>query len=111
MATGTLSAESLKLNVPLAVALEVHKLSRVGPLRGVAGRQPAVWTFVEFGVPDDGAPALADALAAALDPEPGWYCDFRTERETFVVFAGRVFRYARGDAAGRGRTKFVRSPQ
>ena len=30
----------------------------------------------------------------ALEPG-GWYCDFRNDTETFVVFAGRTFRYAR----------------
>jgi len=30
-----------------------------------------------------------------------WYCDFRTDEETFVVFAGRVFRYPRGEAESR----------
>jgi hypothetical protein len=33
--------------------------------------------------------------------EPGWYADLHTDRESFVVFSGRVFRYPRGDAAGR----------
>ena len=33
--------------------------------------------------------------------EPGWYVDFHTAAETFVVFAGRIFRYATGDADGR----------
>ena len=31
----------------------------------------------------------------------GWYVDLHTADESFVVFASRVFRYARGDAAGR----------
>jgi hypothetical protein len=41
------------------------------------------------------------ALIRSLDPEGGWYCDFRSIDETFVVLAGRAFRYLRGDAAGR----------
>lgn len=40
---------------------------------------------------------LVGTLSRSLDPEGGWYCDFRTTRETFVVFARRVFRYPRGD--------------
>jgi hypothetical protein len=43
----------------------------------------------------------ADALAAVLDTEHGWYADFRTPAETFVSYAGRVFRYPRGDSQGR----------
>jgi hypothetical protein len=40
-------------------------------------------------------------LSHALASEAGWYCDYRSDTETFVVFADRVFRYARGDPAGR----------
>jgi hypothetical protein len=42
------------------------------------------------------AAALAEAFAGAL-AQPGWYVDFRSPSETFVVFPGRVFRYPRGD--------------
>jgi hypothetical protein len=31
----------------------------------------------------------------------GWYTDLHSTEETFVVYAGRVFRYPRGDSAGR----------
>jgi hypothetical protein len=31
----------------------------------------------------------------------GWYVDFHSPEETFVVFAGRVCRYRRGDERGR----------
>jgi hypothetical protein len=102
MARGALIAESLRLNTPLEeLPLEVRRITRIGPLDNVSEAQPKVWTFIEFRVPDDQAPALADALATVLDAELGWYCDFRTEHETFVVFNGRIFRYARGDASGR----------
>jgi hypothetical protein len=53
-----------------------------------------------FGVDDIHAVALAEALKGVLD-KPGWYADFHNEREIFVVFPGRVFRYSRGDKAGR----------
>jgi hypothetical protein len=33
--------------------------------------------------------------------EPGWYVNFSSASETFVVYHGHVFRYPRGDAAGR----------
>ena len=36
----------------------------------------------------------------ALERTGGWYCDFRNDTETFVVFAGRTFHY-RGDEPGR----------
>ena len=31
----------------------------------------------------------------------GWYADFHNERELFVIFPQRVFRYQRGDAESR----------
>ena len=70
------------------------------PLRRPAAAQPAVWTFVEFRVDDDRAAELATALATELDEVGGWYCDFRTADETFVMFPGQVFRYPRGDRKG-----------
>jgi len=104
MIRGTLIAESLRLDAALeAVPLLVHKVTRAGPFGDLPVGQPAVWTFLEFSVDESHAERLAAALAEVLDPAPGWYCDFRTETETFVVFSGRTFRYRRGDATGRER--------
>jgi hypothetical protein len=56
------------------------------------------------------------AFAGALD-QPGWYMDFRSPAETFVVFPGRIFCYPRGDGAGRadaqahGRRLAIPEPQ
>ena len=61
---------------------------------------PTRWTLLRFDVDDAKAPAFAEALAGVLD-EPGWYADLHTVDESFVVFAGRVFRYPMGDRAGR----------
>ena len=44
---------------------------------------------------------LSTALSQALDETGGWYCDLRTAAETIVVFPGTVFRYERGERAGR----------
>ena len=33
---------------------------------------------------------LAEALTMTVDPKLGWYCVFRTDEETFVVFSDRV---------------------
>jgi hypothetical protein len=46
--------------------------------------------------------SLAESLAEAIDPVLGWYCDFRTDDDTFVVFSEKVFRYQRGHPEGRG---------
>jgi hypothetical protein len=52
--------------------------------------------LIEFEIDDHDAPAVASALADVLE-DGGWYVDFHSPEETFVVFAGRVFRYRRGD--------------
>jgi hypothetical protein len=99
--SGVLIAESLLSNRPLeGVTLWVAKISR-GDFGNVAAGQPLTWTFIEFEVDYGDVPGLVDSLSRSLNPEGGWYCDFRSIEETFVVFAGRVFRYPRGDQAGR----------
>ena len=48
---------------------------------------------------------------------PGWYVNFQSPAESFIVFPGRIFRYPRGDAAGRagaqayGRRLAIPGPQ
>ena len=55
---------------------------------------------MEFEAAETDAEALAVALEGVLD-KPGWYVDFHSAGESFVVFADRFFRYPRGDRAGR----------
>ena len=99
---GTLIAESLRVGSTLdGLALTVRKVSRADAGNVDAG-QPRTWTFFEFEAADEDAAVLAGALSRALSGAGGWYCDFRSGTETFVVFAGRVFRYQRGNAVGRG---------
>lgn len=50
---------------------------------------------------DDDAESLATAFAGALAAGP-WYVNFNTADHAYVVYADKVFRYPRGDAAGRG---------
>jgi len=101
MAFGALIGESLRPGASLEpTAMTVTKVVRCESGDEGAG-QPRLWTFLEFEVPDDSADELADALAAAIQPAGGWYCDFHTQAESFVVFADRVFRYPRGDESGR----------
>ena len=61
--------------------------------------QPRTWTFLDFEASNSNADGLATALERVL--HGGWYCDFRSEAETYVVFSGRTFRYPRGDESGR----------
>ena len=102
-ASGALIAESLSKENPLeGINLQVRRISRrdVGDL---SAGQPLTWTFIEFQVDDQGATDLAEALSRSFSVSGGWYCDFRTHDETFVVFARRVFRYPRGEGRGSSR--------
>ena len=105
MATGTLIAESIRSGATLSgPPLSVREIERVAPTNlSPEQRQagiPSQWTLLRFELADRDAQRLCDALAEVLAPL-GWYVDFHTDDETFVVFSGRVFRYATGDGAGR----------
>ena len=98
--TGNLLAESLRKGPILeAVPLRVRRIWRIDAGDPSAG-QPVTWTFIDFEVTAANAEVFAEALSVVLEPGP-WYCDFRSDQETFVVFAGRVFRYARVDRHAR----------
>jgi hypothetical protein len=99
---GTLLAESLRIGAALDVAgLRVTRLCRRDVSASVTSAQPSVWTFLDFEAGDDVAGPLARSLADALLADGGWYADFTVGDDHVVVFAGRIFRYRRGDRAGR----------
>lgn len=101
--TGVLIAESLRVGSSLDdVRLTVESISRADAGDETIG-QPRTWTLITFEAPIESAGKLARALSARLEPTLGWYCDFRSPDETFVVFAGRVFRYPRGDMESRAK--------
>ena len=97
---GGLIAESLRVDAVLDVPLSVTRISRADGGDVDAG-QPRTWTFIDFEVADADLELLVGALERALESRGGWYCDFRTAAETFIVFAGRSFRYPRRDIGGR----------
>jgi hypothetical protein len=100
-ANGVLIAESISKDNPFdGVELQVRKISR-SDVGEVNAGQPLTWTFIEFEVDDQVVTDLSEALSRSIEPSGGWYCDFRTDEETFVVFSGRVFRYPRGEAESR----------
>lgn len=99
---GRILTESLRPGVDVAVPdLRVTRFGRHDVSGSASPTQPAIWTFLDFEVPDERADELAAALAGALLPDDGWYADFQSAEEHVVVFAGRVFRYRKGDTAAR----------
>ncbi len=97
---GTLVAESLRDDAVLRdLRLEVRAIIRTRAGDPTVG-QPLLWTMIELEAPDDAFDDLVAQLSDAIRSGP-WYCDLRTELEIAVVFAGRAFRYRRGDGAGR----------
>jgi hypothetical protein len=98
---GTLIAESMQVGSALdRLELLATKITRAD-VGDMAAGQPRTWTFIEFEAADEAAAQLAGTLERMLEPTGGWYCDFRTDRESFIVFAHRTFRYRRGDEAAR----------
>jgi hypothetical protein len=104
MFSGALILESVRVGARLDdLNLVVRSIYRFRP-EGTTADQPDAWSVLEFEVSDGDAPEVAEALASVLS-QPGWYADFRSPAETLVVFPGQVFRYPRGDAAGRARAQ------
>jgi hypothetical protein len=103
--TGVLIAESLRPGADLRVPLTITRIWRATVADPAPG-QPAVWTLMDVHADDQVAEPLAQALADALSPTGGWYCNYTAtdagpDGLVFVVFPGQVHRYRRGDAEGR----------
>jgi hypothetical protein len=101
MLQGVLIAESLRVGAQLTgIPLQITKMSRV-EMTDPGDHQPRHWTLLEFSAEESAAQRLADQLSACLASSGGWYTDFHTADDTFVIFVNMVFRYPRGQAAGR----------
>jgi hypothetical protein len=99
---GALLAESLRVGAVLEVpGLVLIRVARRDVSESATTAQPSVWTFLEFAASDEVADQLADALASSLLAVGGWYANFTVGDEHVVVFAGRIFRYRRGDQSRR----------
>ncbi|PWI13958.1 hypothetical protein DI272_07165 [Streptomyces sp. Act143] len=103
MINGYVLGESLRPGAEFAPpGLRVRAVRRMDVSESAAAGQPPLWTLVEWEADDDAdVTVIADALAGVLEPECGWYADFTAGDECLVVFAGKVFRYRRGDPHGR----------
>ncbi|GAB2762013.1 hypothetical protein [Streptomyces bullii] len=102
MISGYVIGESLRTGAVFAPGgLRLRRVTRLDLSGSATAGQPTAWTFVEWETDSDDVTGLAAALADALEPGNGWYADFTAGEDHVVVFAGKVFRYRRGDAAGR----------
>jgi hypothetical protein len=100
MLRGTLIAESIRPGASLDdLNLIVRQITRHAQ-HDPTDEQPPIWTDIYFEVDEKDAGDLARKLADVLDAS-SWYADFRSDTETIVVYRGKIFRYPRGDAAGR----------
>jgi hypothetical protein len=113
---GTLIAESLRVGTSLqGLNLTVRKISRYR-VPGASANQPGIWTSLDFTADEGQADELARTFADVLE-QPGWYVNFESPTESFVMFPGRIFRYPRGDVAARaaaqeyGRQLAIPQPQ
>jgi hypothetical protein len=101
MINGAIILESLSEDARLDnLALSIRELYRFRPPVTAPGHPP-VWSVIEFEAPETSASPLAQALTDVLSEQPGWYVEFRSPTETFIVFRGKYFRYPRGDNRGR----------
>lgn len=113
---GVILAESLKVGAGFdGHGMRIIRCARY-VVTGAADYQPPVWTSIEFEAAASVSDALASELAGSL-LSPGWYANWNSSTEATVVFPGKVFRYPRGDQAGRaeaqahGRSVGVPEPQ
>lgn len=53
------------------------------------------WTLDTIEVNDNQANNLAKKLSKALDPEHGWYIDYRNDKYHFVIFKNKVLKLDR----------------
>ena len=101
MLSGTLLAESIRVGAEFRIdGFVVTRIVRKDFPDEPPG-MPTTWTFIEFQAEDNRAGELARKLADVLAAEGGWYADFGVGDDHVVVFAGKVFRYRKGDEAGR----------
>jgi hypothetical protein len=100
--TGYVIGESLRSDAVFRPrGLRLRGIRRMDVSASATDGQPSLWTFVEWEADADDVADVTDALASTLEPSNGWYADFTAGDERVVVFAGKVFRYRRGDEASR----------
>jgi hypothetical protein len=97
---GTILAESIKPGARFdGHGMRIISWARY-EVNDTAEYQPPIWTAIEFEAPADCGDALAADLSEAL-LLPSWYANWTSDASATVVFPGRIFRYPRGERAGR----------
>ena len=100
---GAIVCESLRPGCSIeGIDLRVVRLARYDITEPAPG-QPSRWTLLEFDADASIASQLAETLSRELLEEGGWYANFSTPDEVFVIYAGKLFHYARDDASADGR--------
>jgi len=101
MVKGYILIEGIRVGARLeGLALRLLKIERYD-METATPEQPPVSTTVEFEFGEGDAERVATALSEVISEKGGWYTNFTLQDETFVIFAGRVFRYRHDDHAGR----------
>jgi hypothetical protein len=102
MIEGTIVADSLRMGGELRPAgWRVSRIYRLD-MSSDPSETLKAWTVIDVEADNDAeADGLSRTLAANLETVGGWYADFRVGEDHVVVFAGKVFRYRRGDRDGR----------
>ncbi len=90
---GVLLKESLADDGPLDL-VDVVSVT-MSKHQNTVSSQPNWWTEVHFEADAERADEIAKRFSAALKPV-GWYLHYWTDSDVFVVFPGRVFKYAKG---------------
>ena len=95
---GTLVAESVRPGGLVTLEVTLRRMVR-RRVSFPSPDQPDVWTFIDFRCADEQqAEALAQRLSQAMLEGP-WYCDYGSQTRKWIVFAGKVFAFARDDEA------------
>lgn len=101
---GTIIAESIRPGAHLnCEQLRVVRINRWDLEGRSSSDQPGFWTAIDFEAEDPAADDIARAIADVINPDGGWYCDFRVGDDQVIIYAGEVFRYPHGNKAGRAR--------
>jgi len=84
---GSVILESLQVGTRLSgLNLRVREIYRFRQENPGPG-QPGLWGVLEWEADEADAAEIATAFSEVLD-QPGWYVDFRSDRETFVCSRG-----------------------